>query len=135
MQMVRLLIRRQPFMLALLLIAALAFKALVPQGYMLRGGDSEMTLSLMLCDPTDGSGKQIEIPLKKDTGTDQHKGDAASQPCAFAGISHAAMDRVDPILLAISMAFMALLGLILPLRLPALLAGQYRPPARAPPLS
>ncbi|NJM49859.1 MAG: hypothetical protein HC843_02370 [Sphingomonadales bacterium] len=102
---------------------------------MLHAGKSEMTLSLMMCDPANGNAKRIEIPVKKDTGRGEHKADETSQPCAYAGISHAAIDRTDPVLLAAALAFAALMGLLLPLKLSAAQAIYYHPPARAPPLA
>lgn len=121
--------------LTLVLVAlALAVKALVPAGYMISSA-GERFLTVTICADASGSLKQmrIAIPVKGDTGSDHSEAADKSQPCAFSGLGHAALDGADPVLLAAALAFILLAGFA-PLRAPPARDNPFlRPPLRGPP--
>lgn len=121
--------------LTLVLVAlALAVKALVPAGYMI-SSNGERFLTVTICADASGTPKQmrIAIPDKNETGGDHSEAADKSQPCAFAGLGHAALGGADPLLLAAALAFILLVGLA-PLRNPPARDIPFlRPPLRGPP--
>jgi hypothetical protein len=121
--------------LALGLVAlALAMKALVPAGFMLSAaGDRFLTVTI--CADASGVAKQVRIaiPAKGEAGSDHSEAADKSQPCAFAGLGHAALGGADPVLLAAALAFILLIGFA-PLRAPPTRDIPFlRPPLRGPP--
>lgn len=117
-----------------LVVLALAVKALVPAGYMM-SSHGERFLTVTICADASGTKKQmrIAIPDKNETGSDHSEAADKSQPCAFSGLGHAALGGTDPILLAAALAFILLVGLA-PLRSPPARDIPFlRPPLRGPP--
>lgn len=131
----RALVRDHARLTLVLLAVVLAVKALVPSGYMLAAG-GERFLTVTICADASGAAKQMKIALpgKGDAGGEHGEGNAADQPCAFAGHAHGMLGGADPVLLAAALVFILLLGRapfpVLPLRnIPFL-----RPQLRGPPL-
>lgn len=117
-----------------LVVLALAVKALVPAGYMM-SSHGERFLTVTICADASGTKKQmrIAIPDKNETGSDHSEAAGKSQPCAFSGLGHAALGGTDPILLAAALAFILLVGFA-PLRAPPARDIPFlRPPLRGPP--
>jgi len=117
-----------------LVVFALAVKALVPAGYMI-SSTGERFLTVTICADASGTPKQmrIAIPDKDKTGSDHSEAADKSQPCAFSGLGHAALGGADPLLLAAALAFILLVGLA-PLRSPPARDIPFlRPPLRGPP--
>jgi len=117
-----------------LVVLALAVKALVPAGYMI-SSTGERFLTVTICADASGTPKQmrIAIPDKNETGGDHSEAVDKTQPCAFSGLGHAALGGADPLLLAAALAFILLVGLA-PLRSPPARDIPFlRPPLRGPP--
>ena len=120
----------------LLVVLAVAVRALVPAGFM-PGGDAARTLSLAIC--TDGSGVThqsviaIALPAKPGDGGAEHRSTKAHAPCAFSALSFAALGGADGLLLAAALAFALALGFAATPRLLLRQAGWLRPPLRGPP--
>ena len=135
--------------LALLILgAALLLKLLVPTGYMIDASGGQ--LSVIVCpgvvpqaaSPAAGAvmhGAMAghhqamadhEAPGQHD-GSGQHG--QVEMPCAFAGLSAAALGAIDPIQLAALIAFVLAIGFAAVV-LPAVVRPVYlRPPLRGPP--
>ena len=126
-----LLVRRR---MAFAVIAlALAMKALVPAGLMVDTRNHVLTITIC-ADASSGHliSKQIVIPEKPAQG--QSAQAKSGEACAFSGHGMAALSGADPLLLALALAFILLLGFaaVAPLRLNS--ARRIRPPLRAPPV-
>lgn len=117
-----------------LVVLALAVKALVPAGYMI-SATGERFLTVTICADASGTPKQmrIAIPDKDETDSDHFEAADKSQPCAFSGLGYAALGGADPVLLAAALAFILLVGFA-PLRAPPARDIPFlRPPLRGPP--
>jgi hypothetical protein len=117
-----------------LVVLALAVKALVPAGYMI-SSTGERFLTVTICADASGTPKQMRtaIPDKNETGGDHSEAADTSQPCAFSGLGHAALGGADPILLAAALAFILLIGFAPFRATPARDLAFLRPPLRGPP--
>jgi hypothetical protein len=134
MSSLRAFIRRYAQLALLLVVLALAVKALVPAGYMI-SSSGERFLMVTICADASGASKQMRIAIPDEDGPGGDHSEAAdkSQPCAFAGLGHAALGGADPSLLAAALAFILLVGLA-PLRAPPARDIPFlRPPLRGPP--
>lgn len=116
---------------ALILVMALAMKALVPAGYMVGAGTGQ-TLTIEICD---GQGKstlrQISVAGKHMQTDESHE--KAAKECPFTAISMHSLAASDAALLALAIAFILALGFapvpVLRLQRRAWLS----PPLRGPP--
>ena len=120
---------------ALILTAALLMKLLVPAGFMIGGHDG--TITIEVCSGTAPRTMTIAVPGMGDQTPDHDKADhgKAEMPCAFAGLSAAALGSIDPIQLAALIAFVLAIGLArAPLPAPTR-TRHLRPPLRGPPAS
>ena len=136
MQALRALIRNHARLTLVLLALALAVKAVVPAGFMLSAGGDRL-LTVTICSDAVGAAEQVQIliPGKKDARSDHSKAADKGQPCAFAGLGHAALGGADPVLLAAALVFILLVGLA-PLPAPPHRDLPFlRPPLRGPPAS
>lgn len=131
MQLLRALLFRHRALAALVVMAALCLKALVPAGYMI-GQDSKV-LTVQICDDAFGSHavKQLVIPMKGDNG--ESNGKQGKGECAFTSLSMASMTGADLSLLALALVFILALGFA-PVR-PSHPKRVFhlRPPLRGPP--
>lgn len=129
-------------MLALwLALAMLSVKLLVPAGFMV--GVVNGHVGLQICS---GFAPAAAMPMAHhamahgsasiDAARDHGKADhpAAEMPCPFATLTHGAAVPVDPILLAMALAFALVLGFALIVRRGPRAVPFLRPPLRGPPL-
>ncbi len=122
--------------LAMLVIAAaLCIKALIPAGYMVASG--AQTLTVAICAPVSGdhSVRHIAIPMRDGSGGEE-KGsskDSPSDHCAFGASAKLGATGADPIVLAIALAFILVLGRAPVRRLPGANIPYLLPPLRGPP--
>ena len=117
-----------------LVVLALIVRALLPVGFMV-SSTAEQFLTVTICADASGTPKQMQIaiPAKNGVAGDHAPAAEQGQPCAFSGLGHAALDGVDPVLLAAAIAFVLLAGFA-PQRQPALRDVSFlRPPLRGPP--
>ncbi len=124
----------------LVIIVALAMKAVVPAGFMPMLVEGRVVIALC-----SGSGPVTALP---DTGhhatmaahhgghgtPDAPQHDNKSQPCAFSGLTVPSLAGADPVVLAIAIAFVLALGLRVVAALPATRPVRLRPPLRGPPV-
>lgn len=121
--------------LAVLICAAtLLLKLLVPTGYMIDNDHGRIAIDI--CSGTTPATMTMEMPGMHgdmpDHGKSKDHG-KAEMPCAFSGLSAAALGAIDPIQLAALIAFILALGLVVTV-LPAPSRPAYlRPPLRGPP--
>jgi hypothetical protein len=130
----RAMIRGHASLVLLLLALVLAVKAVVPSGFML-AADSNHVLTVTICSDSTGATEQMQIaiPGKHESGGGHSDAGVKATHCAFSGLGQAMIGTADPMLLAVALAFILLVGLAplpaLPLRdLPFL-----RPQLRGPP--
>lgn len=107
----------------LLVVAALAMKALMPAGFMV--SSHSQSFSVVMCSGM-GEVTTVTIPFDDD-GKSAPVAD--KQPCHAAGLDKAASGTVDPVLLTAALAFVLLLGFSA-----ATLPGWREPRFRQPPL-
>ena len=115
----------------LICAAALLLKLLVPTGYMIDGAAGRIAVV-----PCSGI-VSIATAAEMHGGMSDHgpsgKAGKAELPCAFAGLSAAALGTIDPVQLAALIAFVVatgVVGLPLPSSIPP---TGLRPPLRGPP--
>lgn len=120
--------------LALWLVAfALAMKALVPGGFMVR--EQGTVLTIAICGDVAGAhlNRQIVVP-PRETPQDRASQHAKGAACPYSALDMSGMPGTDPILLGLALAFILAIGLA-PLVAPQLSARAHlRPPLRGPPL-
>lgn len=120
----------QRHLAVLLCGAALLLKLIVPTGYMLAAGHGRVAI--------------VQCPGAVPAATTMHHGDAAGHhspagkgkaemPCAFAGLSAAALGMIDPIQLGILIAFIIAAGWRVVVRPLPVRPAYLRPPLRGPP--
>lgn len=131
----RIFIRAHRSLACLVLVLALAMKALVPAGYMVASGTRMM--SIQICADSVGQRLTKQIVVA-DTGanhtTDTAKSDMAKQACPYGGHSAPVLDVTDPWLLATALAFILALG-IAPVAIPRPRRASFLlPPACGPPV-
>lgn len=118
--------------LAMLIVAlALAVRAIVPAGYMT--GSSSTGFTIELCSGVEG--KTVAIAIPTDPSKGGHGKAQADAPCAFAALGLTADTAVDPIQLALAIAFILTIGLRRDTPPTASRPGRLRPPLRGPPLA
>ena len=131
MSLLRLVLRDHPRLAALLLVAALCMKALMPAGFMVEARPS--AVSIAICGESSGVqlGRAVALRDKFPASSGSHG--AADQTCPFAALGMAALGSGDSPFLVLAVVF-ALALVFLPARREA--AGRVvwlRPPLRAPP--
>lgn len=123
MNALRAIARRHSRLAAVVLLLALALRIVVPGGFMPAFAQGSVTITICHGDST--SQREIPVPVKRLPG--------AAQTCAFADLDQPALGAVDPVLLALALAFSLALGFAAspPLRLHG--HARLRPPLRGPP--
>lgn len=138
----RLSLKHRPFALWLVLMV-LAVKLLVPAGFMV--GVVDGRVGLQICS---GFGPVVAAPMMAHhamaTGTMSEHADgghgkadghsAVDMPCPFAALAHGVAMPVDPLLLAMALAFVMALGVAAVRRAVPRSQPFLRPPLRGPPL-
>lgn len=123
----------------LICAAALLLKLLVPTGYMIESSQGRLTLTVcsgsvpaVAATAMPGMDRSMRDHGKNDHGKQDHG--KAEMPCAFSGLSAAALGAIDPIQLAILIAFVTASGLFVVVLPVQSNATWLRPPLRGPPL-
>lgn len=119
---------------ALICVAALALKLLVPSGYMVSGEHGRIAVTI--CSGVAPQPASMDMPGMQNDMADHGKSKdhgKAEMPCAFSSLMAQALGAIDPVLLVAAIAFV--MGLALsPTRSIARPAIPYlRPPSRGPP--
>lgn len=138
---IRILLAQRRFAV-LICAAALLLKLLVPTGYMIESSHGRLTITV--CSGTEPATAATEMvgmdrPMpdhgqhgEKDHDKQDHG--KAELPCAFSGLSTAALGAIDPIQLAILIAFVTA-GRLFVLASPVQSNAVWlRPPLRGPPI-
>lgn len=128
----RLVLAHRP-LAALICVAALALKLLVPPGYMISSEHDRIAITICsgMAPHAMDMGMASEMP---EQGPSKEHGKTET-PCAFTSLSAQAVGSLDPLLLIIAIAFVMAVGrrFVAP---HALLAQPYlRPPLRGPPVT
>jgi hypothetical protein len=112
----------------LLLAAALAMRAVLPQGYMVTAAPGQIAISVCT-----GQGPTT-ILIGKAHGSDHsHDDQDTAQRCAFADLTVPGLPGVPPIELVLALAFVLALWLAHAAPLQLRRVGRLRPPLRGPP--
>lgn len=123
-------LRARPVLALWLVAAALAIKAVVPQGYMFVPGK---TLTVAMCSASGAVPTVLEVPMAPGKGDPAHGHKMQDNACPFGGLSHAAMASADPVLLQQAIAHVLALGTA-PAAPPRLTPWpRVQPPLRGPP--
>lgn len=109
--------------------AALLMKLLIPAGYM--PGMSGNSMIIQICSGYGPMTMTMPIP-GKEQGQD-HQQSKAEMPCAFSGLSAPTLAAADPVLLALAILFVMVMGARFVVPLPAASPAHLRPPLRGPP--
>jgi hypothetical protein len=115
-----------------LIAAALLMKVVVPAGFMpvaLRG-----TLVLGFCSGYGPKTIAVTIPAREERSSPDEHQQKSEMPCAFAGLSMLGLPAVDPLLLALAIAFLVERAIRTATPIPAITRSYLRPPLRGPPL-
>lgn len=121
--------------LALLICAAtLLLKLLVPTGYMIDNDHGRVAITI--CSGIESRTMTMDMPEMHGAMPGHDKSEdhgKPEMPCAFSGLSAAALGAIDPIQFAALIAFVMTMG-IAGLALPRVSTSTYlRPPLRGPP--
>ncbi|MEG3175148.1 DUF2946 family protein [Sphingomonas sp. RB3P16] len=113
-----------------ILALALMLKMLVPAGFMV--GSDHGVVTIEICSGF-GPMKTMAMP-----GMPHHPDKTEQQgkemPCAFSGLAAAALAAIDPLLLAVAIAFIIATVFRVTISRPAPARPYLRPPLRGPPL-
>jgi len=126
----------------LVIVVALAIRAIVPAGFMPMLVEGRVVIALC-----SGSGPAVTMahpagmvhhattaaPYGSHDASDILPHDNKPQLCAFAGLGAPSLAWVDPVVLAVAIAFVLALGLRIVSTLPAICSSRLRPPLRGPP--
>lgn len=117
----------------LLIVLALCIKGLVPAGTMIAATSRVLTVEICADASRAGMTRDIVVPMRPDGDGQSADHAAKGTPCDWSALGFGALPAVDPIALAIALAFIALAG-FRPCPSPrALRTARLRPPLRAPP--
>lgn len=114
----------------LLIVLAIALKALVPAGYMI--ASEARVLTIAVCHDASGSGsaRDVVIPMKDKGGV---PGKPSKGECPYGALAMAGLPGADAVLLALAIAFLIALGFA-PQSVPRVSRPAFlRPPLRGPP--
>lgn len=119
---------------ALICIAALALRMLIPAGYMISGEHGQ--LAVTICSNSTAKLKTMQMPSTHHAAPGHEKaGDhgKVEMPCAFASLSVQALGSIDPAVLLAAIAFAMALALSVIRVLGPPTRPYLRPPLRGPP--
>ncbi len=136
MQAIRHLLAQRHFAL-LICAATLLLKLIVPTGYMMASDHGRLTITICSGSASPATMTAMaEMPSMHGDIADHGQSEdhsKAEMPCAFSGLSAAALAAVDPIQLAALLAFVMSVGLYGLATLPPSRRAQLKPPSRGPP--
>jgi hypothetical protein len=124
----------QRYLALLFCVATLLLKLLVPTGYMIDSDHGR--LSVTICSGVEPRTMTIDMSgTHGDMPTDGESKDhgKTEMPCAFSGLSAAALGAIDPIQLAALIAFVMTIGIVGFALPPPSKPTYLRPPLRGPP--
>lgn len=135
MQAARRLILAHGPLAALLCVAALALRMLVPAGYMIASDHGRIAITL--CPGATPPAATMMAMPGMDHAMPGHgpskEHDKAETPCAFTALSAQALGGADPLLLVVALAFVAAMALRAAPRATVPAAPHLRPFSRGPP--
>jgi len=116
----------------LLVVMALAIKAMIPDGFMPHFGSR--TISIQICADAIGQPmtRQITVAQRGDTDGKSAHGKAEGL-CAFTALGHSALGGADPVLLLAALLFLFVLGFAPLVPAAPRRVTFLRPPLRGPP--
>ncbi len=120
---------------AVICAAALLLKLLVPTGYMIDSYHGRP--AIVLCPGTVPAAAPTHMTGMHGATTDHDKSPdhpKAEMPCAFAGLSAAALGAIDPVQLAALLAFVLAVGFATTIGPAPSHPAHLRPPSRGPPI-
>lgn len=117
---------------ALVVVLALAMKAMVPTGYMVTPQFTVLTVTI--CADAQGTRITHDISVPRDAGHGEASSDKSGNACSWSSLSMATLGSAPPELLASALAFILALGFVPAVPPAARIASWLRPPLRAPPL-
>ncbi|UVO49020.1 hypothetical protein M0208_00200 [Sphingomonas sp. SUN019] len=130
----RRIIHRHHVLSALLILAALALRVLVPSGFMPTvTKDGVITIQICSGAQSTSATMTIAIPGLPRQHDDQQSPTKVEMPCAFAGLGMPAIAGADALLLAIAIAFVVALIMRTGASNPIVRPSYLRPPLRGPP--
>lgn len=123
----------QRHLTTLICVVAMLLKLLVPSGYMLAADHGRITMAI--CSGVASSPITISMPMRHDDsgGKDHHGRD--EMPCPYGSLAFPALQAVDPIQLALLMAFILAVGVVVIAPAPRASSAFLQPPPRGPPAS
>lgn len=133
MEILRPFLRDHRRLAALLVALALAMKALVPAGFMVGPGAQVLTISICADSIASRYTRQIIVPMAGKHSDDAGKA-KESQACPFSALAMGAVSAADPVVLALALAFILVLGFRAACPPPRRSPTHLRPPLRGPPV-
>lgn len=132
----RLLLDRRRLVL-LLALAALAVKLLVPSGFMIGVVNGHAVLQECSGVVAPAQKAHAHHGASADERAEHRHGQhpAAEMPCPYAALAQAAVAPLDPLLLAVALAFTLALGLRIAVASHVSATPRLRPPSRGPPIT
>lgn len=124
-------IRNHRSLALLALVLAFLVRAALPAGYMV-GRDATETVTVLVCSGAGGDHQVVKLAIPSKKGGRGHDGETG-KGCAFSALGKSALGGADPVLLALALAFILVLGLAPSRTLPARPVPHVRPPLRGPP--
>ncbi|SOB86400.1 Protein of unknown function [Sphingomonas guangdongensis] len=115
----------------LILALALLVKLLVPAGYMVDRGGGHIVITI--CSGTAPRQMTMDMGGKHHEGSGD-RGATADMPCAFAGLAAPVLGPIDPLQLALLIAFVLALGVARSVPGAPAPPVHLRPPLRGPPI-
>ena len=131
----RSIIWRHRWLATLIVAAALCVRIFVPQGYMIGGGQKQLTIQL--CYEGVG-GETMRIAIPGTVGGHGKSHDHRGSPdvhCPYSSLSMGALSGADVALLALALAFILALGFARPTSPDPVRRRFLQPPLRGPPLN
>jgi hypothetical protein len=136
-QALRRLVLAHRHLAALICVAALALRVLIPTGYMVSNDHGRVAISLCAGVVEQQPSMPMDMPGMRHTmpadGKSKEHG-KTEMPCAFSSLFAQALGGADPILLVAALAIVAALALHATPRTIVPVAAYLRPPLRGPPL-
>ncbi len=121
---------------ALICVAALAVRILIPTGYMVSTDHGRVAITLC-SGVVEQPSMAMDMPgmdhAMSDHGKSKEHG-KAEMPCAFSGLSTPVLGGADPVLLVVALALVAAMALRATPRTIVASVPYLRPPLRGPPL-
>lgn len=131
----RALIREHRRLAMAILVLAFCLKVLIPNGFMV-AASADRLLTVSVCADASGTARTMDIVIPGKSEQDGPSSHDAKKDghCAFSGLGKVALGGADPLLLALALTFILVLGLAPASRPPLARIAYLRPPLRGPPV-